>query len=58
MSWGSTRQWTEKLYKALDEGVILPETIVNMCLAYMSEAEVEDMCRCNDVLQEEDNDGE
>jgi hypothetical protein len=40
----------------MDEGVIDPKAVAEMCLQYMSEAEVEDMCRDNDLLPEEDED--
>jgi hypothetical protein len=40
----------------MDEGVMSPKAIADMCLAYMSEADVEYMCRDNDLLPEEDED--
>jgi hypothetical protein len=40
----------------MDEGVMSPAAIAEMCLAYMSEDDVKDMCRANDILDEEDED--
>ena len=44
-----TRKWTNRLLECIDEGSITPEDVVNMALNYLSEADVEDMCRVNDV---------
>jgi hypothetical protein len=35
----------------MDEGLISPKAIAEMALAYMSEAEVKDMCRDNDLVE-------
>jgi hypothetical protein len=39
----------------MDEGLISAEAVAEMALAYMSEADVEDMMRSNDILEEEDD---
>jgi hypothetical protein len=39
----------------MDEGLINADTIAEMCLAYMSEDDVADMMRANDILDEEDD---
>lgn len=44
-----TRKWTNRLVECMYEGSITAEEIVNMAVNYMSEADVEDMCRVNDV---------
>ena len=49
------REFTLKLMRAMDDGIILPTTVADMCLAYMSEADVKDMCEYNDVFQEDEN---
>jgi hypothetical protein len=36
----------------VDEGLLAPESVLQMALAYMSEAEVEDMCDSNDLSSE------
>jgi hypothetical protein len=40
----------------MDEGVISAQAVAEMALAYMSEDEVADMMRANDILEEEDED--
>ena len=50
------REYTSKLIAMMDEGLISAEAVAEMALAYMSEADVEDMCRANDLLIGEDDD--
>jgi hypothetical protein len=38
----------------MDEGLISAEAVAEMALAYMSEDEVADMMRANDILDEDD----
>ena len=52
------RKYTTMIMDMMDEGVLSPQAVADMCLAYMSEADVEDMCRGNDLLPEEDEDEE
>lgn len=52
------RTQTTKLLEMMDEGLISAEAVAEMALAYMSEDEVADMMRCNDILDEEDEDDE
>jgi len=40
----------------MDEGIISAEMVAEMALAYMSEDDVADMMRANDILDEEDED--
>ena len=40
----------------MDEGLISAEAVAEMALAYMSEDDVADMMRANDILDEEDED--
>jgi hypothetical protein len=49
------REMTSKLIAMMDEGLISAEAVAEMALAYMSEADVEDMMRSNDILEEEDD---
>lgn len=51
-----SRQITNQLYDMMDQGVIDPRTIVEACLAYMSEDDVADMARCNEFIVEDDED--
>ena len=50
------RDYTVKLMSMMDEGLITAQAVADMCLAYMSEDDVKDMCRANDILDEEDED--
>jgi len=48
------RTQTTKLLEMMDEGLISAEAVAEMALAYMSEDDVADMMRANDILDEED----
>jgi len=50
------REATTKLLSMMDEGLISAEAVAEMALAYMSEDEVADMMRSNDILDYEDED--
>jgi len=50
------RTQTNKLIDMMDEGLISAQAVAEMALAYMSEDEVADMMRSNDILDEEDED--
>lgn len=43
------REYTNKLLEAMAKGVISAESIVEMCLCYMSEDDVKDMVLSNDM---------
>ena len=51
-----TREYTKKLLSMMDEGLISAEAVAEMALAYMSEDDVKDMCRANDILDEDEED--
>jgi len=42
----------------MDEGLISATAIAEMALAYMSEDDVADMMRANDILEEDEDDGQ
>ena len=48
------RETTIKLLELAKEGVISWETLARSCLCYLSEDEVEDMARVNEILFEEE----
>ena len=50
------RTQTNKLIDMMDEGLISAQAIAEMALSYMSEDDVADMMRANDILEEEDED--
>jgi hypothetical protein len=52
------REYTSKLIAMMDEGLISAEAVAEMALAYMSEDDVKDMCRANDLLLGEDDEEE
>ena len=48
----------ERLYDLLDQGVITHEQVVDMCMGFMSESEVEDLLDANELserFEEEDD---
>ena len=52
------RTQTTRLLEMMDEGLISAQAIAEMALAYMSEDEVADMMRANDILEEDEDDGQ
>ena len=54
------REYTTKLLEMMDEGLITAEAVAEMALAYMSEDDVKDMVRSNDLMPwlEDDEDDE
>lgn len=48
------RKVTNKLYELIDEGVLTHELVMDSCLRYMSEAEVEDMAESNELIETDD----
>ena len=48
------RKQTNYLLELIDSGMIDAKAVVTMALTYMSEDEVADMMRCNDILVEDD----
>ena len=49
----------ERLYDLLDQGVITHEQVVDMCMGFMSESEVEDLLDANELSERfEENDEE
>jgi hypothetical protein len=49
------REMTSKLIAMMDEGLISAEAVAEMALAYMSEDDVADMMRANDILDEDED---
>jgi len=44
-----SRKYTNALIEQMEEGAIKAEDIVMMCMSYMSEHDVEDMCIDNEI---------
>ncbi|NCA17244.1 MAG: hypothetical protein EBS90_09415 [Betaproteobacteria bacterium] len=49
-----SRKVTCQLLDMMDQGAIDPKALVEMCLQYMSEADVADMAQSNDLLLDEE----
>ena len=49
-----SREWTVKCLEAMDGGLLSPRTVAEMCLNWLSEDDVEEMCSRNDLFQEGD----
>jgi len=52
------RTQTTRLLEMMDEGLISAQAIAEMALAYMSEDDVADMMRANDILEDDEDDGQ
>ena len=48
----------ERLYNLLDQGVITHEQVVDMCMGFMSESEVEDLLDANELSERFEEDEE
>jgi hypothetical protein len=44
------REWTYRLFDALEEGVVSYEVVAKAALAFMSESEVKEMCRVEEFF--------
>lgn len=53
-----TRKATNKLLQLVEEGCIDRDMVILACLNYMSEDEVADMCRINDISDDDDDEVE
>lgn len=49
-----TREASNKLLEMIDEGLLSAGSVVMMCLKWMSEDDVKDMCEANEIYFEED----
>ena len=52
------RVQTTRLLEMMDEGLVTAQAVAEMALAYMSEDDVADMMRANDILDEDELDEE
>lgn len=48
-----TRKSTNRLLEMIENGTIDPKAVVMMCVKFMSEDDVDEMCRINEVFIEE-----
>ena len=49
------RTQTTRLLEMMDEGLISAQAVAEMALAYMSEDDVADMMRSNDILEDDED---
>lgn len=49
-----TRQFTNKLYDMIDNGLLDKDTVITACLKYMSEDEVKDMMEMNEFIDSDE----
>jgi hypothetical protein len=54
LEYNMARKQTNYLLELIDSGMLSADDVVTMALKYMSEDEVADMMRCNDILVEDD----
>ena len=52
------RKTTNRLLEMIEDHVISPMDAVQMCLQWMSEDDVEEMCKANDIFPEDEEDEE
>ena len=52
------RETTNKILEMIDEGLFNPRDVVLMCLKWMSEDEVTEMAKANELLEEEEDDAD
>ena len=52
------REITNKILEMIDEGLLNPRDVVLMCLKWMSEDEVTEMAKANELLEEEEDDAD
>lgn len=54
----NTRKSTNRLLEMVENGSIDPKDVVMMCVKYMSEDDVDEMCRINEVFIEDEEEEE
>ena len=53
-----TRKATNKLLEMIDDGLLSTTSVVTMCLRWMSEDDVKEMCNANEINLDEDEEDE
>ena len=51
-----SRPYTALVWDLMDQGMLDPTAVADMCLRWMSEHDVKTMCRSNDILLEQHQD--
>lgn len=50
-----TRKATNKILEMIDEGLLSPTSVVEMCLKWMSEDDVAAMAEANELFEEDED---
>jgi hypothetical protein len=58
MSYKKVREATCKMLDMMDEGLLDPRAVADMCLSWMSESSVHEMMLANDIVEDEAEDEE
>ncbi len=53
-----TRQYTNQLLEMIEDGLLDKGTVIDACLSYMSESDVQDMMESNDFIEAEEDEDE
>lgn len=53
-----SREYTNKVLQAVEEGMLDRDLVIMACLKYMSEDSVKDMCEANEFFEYEDEEDE
>ena len=56
MSYRKVREATCKMLDMMDEGLLDPRAVADMCLSWMSESSVHEMMLANDLVEDEPED--
>lgn len=51
-----SREYTNKLLEMIEDGMLDKDNVILACVKYMSEDDVEDMMRCNEMLLDDEDD--
>ena len=54
----TARYYTNKLLEMIEDGLFDKDDVIMACVKYMSEDDVEDMMKCNDFIEDEDEECE
>jgi hypothetical protein len=54
----NTRKYTTMLLDMVEEGILDKDNVILACVKYMSESDVEDMMRVNDMIIDDESEEE
>lgn len=54
MSYAKVRPATCRLQSMMEEGLLTPQFVADMCLSWLSESEVAEMLLANDIVEDEE----